>query len=394
VPKGVGVRVPSSAQFWKLNIYQFIKSQSMQITKEDTGKLTASVKLLVEKEDYEDKVMKTLKDYQRKTNMPGFRPGKVPFGLVSKMYRKGVLLDEINHMLSENLQKYIEENELKLIGNPLPNKDKAALLDLDTQSEFEFYFDIGLAPEFNLDLSENISVDYLKVTATEKMIDENVNDLRHRSLPHDHPDDPHEEEHQHEKLPELNEEFFNKVFPGEEIKDESAFRDKVKEAIERSLIKESERFFLNTVIEKLVSETVMELPDEFIMKMIRENEEQKLSEEEIIKQYDSLAKSVRWQLIESRIIKDNNLWVEENEMRNVVKSYFTGHLATAEENPEQDERLNKIVDSVLSNKEEANRLHDQLFDQKLLDFFKSKLKLDNKAVDYDEFVKMVTQKKV
>jgi trigger factor len=146
----------------------------MQITKEDTGKLTASVRLLIGKEDYEAKVMKTLKDYQHKTNMPGFRPGKVPFGLVSKMYRKGVLLDEINHLLSENLQKYIEENEIKLIGNPLPNKDKAASLDLDTQTEFEFYFDIGLAPEFNLDLSENISVDYLKITATEKIMTKNI----------------------------------------------------------------------------------------------------------------------------------------------------------------------------------------------------------------------------
>jgi trigger factor len=128
--------------------------------------------------------------------------------------------------------------------------------------------------------------------------------------------------------------------------------------------------------------------------MIKENDEQKLNDEEIKNQYDNFARSIRWQLIESRIIQDNNLRVEEDEMRNVVKSYFTGHLATAEENPQEDERLNKIVDSVLSNKEEANRLHDQLFDQKLLDFFKSRLKFTNKEVDYDEFVKMVTQKKV
>lgn len=371
----------------------------MQITKEETGTLTASLKLLVGKEDYEEKVVKTLKDYQHKTNMPGFRPGKVPFGLVSKMYRKGVMLDEINHLLSENLQKYIEENNLKLIGNPLANKEKAASLNLDTQSEFEFYFDIGLAPDFDLDISENMSVESLKITATEKMIDDNINDLRHRSVHHDHTEEHHEEEHEHEEhqyedLPELNEDFFNKVFSGEEIKDENAFRAKVREAIERSLIKESERFFMNTVIEKLVNETGMELPDEFIMKMISENDENQLSEEEIKNQYDNFARSVRWQLIESRIVRDNNLYVEESEMRNVVKSYFTGHLATPEENPEQDERLNKIVDSVLSNKEEANRLHDQLFDQKLLDFFKSRLKLVSKDVDYDEFVKMVNQKKV
>jgi trigger factor len=367
----------------------------MQITKEETGTLTASIRLLVGKEDYEDKVIKTLKDYQHKTNMPGFRPGKVPFGLVSKMYRKDVLLDEMNHLLSENLQKYIEENNLKLIGNPLPNKEKASSLNLDTQSEFEFYFDIGLEPEFVLDLSENFSVENLKITATEKMIDDNVNDIRHRSVHQEHAEEHHDEEHdhEHEELPELNEDFFNKVFPGEEIKDENAFRAKVREAIERSLVKESERYFLNIVIEKLVTETAMELPDEFIMKMIRENDEQHLGEEEIKNQYENFSRSIRWQLIESRIVRDNNLHVEESEMRNVVKSYFTGALSTPEENPEQDERLNKIIDSVLSNKEEANRLHDQLFDQKLLDFFKSRLKLVSKEVDYDEFVKMVNQKK-
>ena len=365
----------------------------MQITKEETGALTASVKLLISKDDYEEKVIKTLKEYQHKANMPGFRPGKVPFGMVSKMYRKGVLLDEINHILAENLQNYIEETKLKLIGNPIPNKDKASSLDLDSQSEFEFYFDIGLAPEFELDLSENISVDYLKISATEKMIDEQVHEMRHRAKNHVHQEEHKGEEHHDEELPEMDESFFNKVFPGEEIKDENAFRAKIREALEQSLIKESERFFLNSVIEKMVKETNLELPDEFLRKMIRENDEHNLSDEEIDAQYTNFASSIRWQLIESRIIQDNNLRVEENEMRNVVKSYFGGHGVNTADDPEHEDRLNKIVDSVLSNKEEANRLHDQLFDQKLLGFFKSKLKLENKEVDYDEFVKMVTQKK-
>ena len=370
----------------------------MQITMEDTGTLTASVKLVISKEDYEDKVTKTLKDYQHKANMPGFRPGKVPFGLVSKMYRKGILLDEINHMLADNLQKYIEENKIRLIGNPLANKEKAALLDLDLQSEFEFYFDLGLEPEFKLDLAEVTAVPFLKITATDKMIDEQVHELRHRSKNHihheEHENEEHkEEEHHDEDLPELNEEFFNDVFPGEGIKDEAAFRAKIKEALERSLIKESERYFLNSVIEKLVKETSFELPDDFLRKMIRENEENKMSEEEIDNQYVNFTNSIRWQLIESRIIRDNNVRVDEEEMRNVVKSYFTGHLVNAEADAEHEERLNKIVDSVLSNKEEANRLHDQLFDQKLLDLFKSHLKLDQQEIDYDEFVKLVTEKK-
>jgi len=365
----------------------------MHITKEETGALTASVKLLISKEDYEEKVTKTLKDYQRKANMPGFRPGKVPFGMVSKMYRRGVLLDEINHLLAENLQNYIEENKLKLIGNPIPNKEKASSLDIDTQTEFEFYFELGLAPEFELDLSENMSVDYLKISATEKMIDDQVHELQHRSQNHLHKEEQEGEEPHQEELPEMDESFFNKVFPGEDIKDESAFREKIRETIEHSLIKESERFFLNSVIEKLVKETSLELPDDFLRKMIKENNEHKLSDEEIEAQYANYTNSIRWQLIESRIIQENSLSVEESEMRNVVKGYFSGHLANVEEDPEHDERLNKIIDSVLSNKEEANRLHDQLFDQKLLAFFKSRLKMKNREIDYDEFVKLVTQKK-
>ncbi len=143
----------------------------MQITKEETGTLTASIRLQISREDYDEKVNKTLRDYQHKANMPGFRPGKVPFGLISKMYRKGILLDEINHIISDNLQKYIEESKLNLIGSPLPNKEKATHIDLDTQSEFEFFFDIGLAPEFELDLSGSFSVDTYKISANDKMID-------------------------------------------------------------------------------------------------------------------------------------------------------------------------------------------------------------------------------
>jgi trigger factor len=127
--------------------------------------------------------------------------------------------------------------------------------------------------------------------------------------------------------------------------------------------------------------------------MIRENNEQKLSEEEIEKQFENFINSVRWQLIESRLIAEHELRVDENEMRNVVKSYFTGHIVNEEANPEQDERLNKIVDSVLSNKEESSRLHDQLFDQKLLNLLRTKLKIETREVDYDEFVKVITKKK-
>jgi FKBP-type peptidyl-prolyl cis-trans isomerase (trigger factor) len=371
----------------------------MNITKEETGALTATLKVAVSKEDYEEKVLKTLKDYQRKANMPGFRPGKVPFGLISKMYRKAVVLDEVNNLVADSLQDYISKNELRLIGNPLPDRERSTSFDSDDISDLEFYFDLGMAPDFSLDISGKLTVDYYSIKATEKMVDEYVEDLRKRYGTHQHDqahdhDHEHEHEHEHPVVPaELNEEFFKMIFPGDDIKDETAFREKVREGIERSLVRESERYFLNTVIEKLVEETSIDLPDTFIRKMLRDNEENQMTEEQIDAQYDNFARSIRWQLIESRLMRDHGVKVEEEDMRNAVKGYFTGNVVPQDDNPERDERLNKIVDSVLSNREEANRLHDQLFDQKMLEFFKSNVTLKNKDMNYDDFVKLVTEKK-
>ena len=386
----------------------------MHIEKEETGNLTATIKITVGREDYDEKVNKTLKDYQRKASMPGFRPGKVPFGMISKMYRKGVLLDEINHLISHKLQDYVEENQLRLIGNPLPDTERSANIDLDNQSEFDFFFDIGIAPECTPEVSDKTSVDYFKIKATDKMVDEYVTDLRRRYHKHITEQEKTEKavddasaesemqanaEEQAEKdldpadLPEMNEEFFKQVFPGEDIGDEAAFREKVRESIETSLVKESERYFLNDAIEKLVENTPVELPGDFIQKLLIQNNEQEKSEEELEKQLENFSRSIKWQLIESQIVKEYDLSVKEEEMRNVVKAYFTGHMASQEESPEQTERLDQIVNSVLGNKEEASRLHDQLFEKKLLDLFKDKLKLEHKDIPYDEFVNLVTQKR-
>lgn len=382
----------------------------MNISKEETGLLTASIKVAVSKQDYEESVNKTLKDYQRKANMPGFRPGKVPYGLITKMYGKPVLLDEVNKLVSESLQNYIAENDLKLIGNPLPDREKSEM-NLDEMTDFEFYFDIGLAPEFNLEISEKRNANYYNIKATDKMVKEYIVDLQKRYGIHHHEEQKDEDstgepqntlpaeedrdhDHDHHIEPaELNEEFFKKIFPLDDIKEVATFREKIREGIERSLVRESDQHFLNEVIEDLVKGTPIDLPDSFIRKMLKENDENNMTDEQIDAQYDNFARSIKWQLIESRIMKDHGIHVEEEEMRNVVRSYFTGNIAQQEDNPERNERLNQIVDSVLSNREEATRLHNQLFDKKMMDFFKSSLNLKTRDINYDDFVKMITERK-
>lgn len=126
----------------------------MNISKELKDELNAVVKVVISKEDYEPKVKKVLSDYQKKARIDGFRPGKVPVGLIQKLYGKNAMVDEINKLLSENIVKYIQEEQLHILGDPLPSEKEQKPIDWETQTEFEFVFDLGLTPQFDLKISE------------------------------------------------------------------------------------------------------------------------------------------------------------------------------------------------------------------------------------------------
>jgi trigger factor len=124
----------------------------MQITQENTGNLTATIRIELDKADYTGKVEEKLKSYRKKMKMPGFREGKVPLGVVNKMYGKAILAEEINTIISEALTNYLTDNEIKTIASPLPNREKQEMIDFDTQESFSFWFDLGLRPEINPEL--------------------------------------------------------------------------------------------------------------------------------------------------------------------------------------------------------------------------------------------------
>jgi trigger factor len=153
----------------------------MNIVQEKTSELTANLKIQLVAEDYQEKVDKAIKDLQRKAQLPGFRPGKVPMGMVKKMYGKGILVEEVNKVLVDSLYEYIKKQDLNVLGNPLPDNDRTKDIDWDTQSEFEFHYEIGLAPEIHLDFSEGIEVDYHKIKVEESLIDETITDICKRN---------------------------------------------------------------------------------------------------------------------------------------------------------------------------------------------------------------------
>jgi len=144
----------------------------MNITQENTDKLNAILNVKVEQADYAERVDKVLKDYRRQAKVDGFRPGKVPMGIIKKMYHTPVLVDEVNKMVSESLFNYLQENNVSILGEPLPHKEEDKKFDFEKDTEFEFKFDLGLAPEFSLEVTAKDKVPFYKIKVDKKQQDE------------------------------------------------------------------------------------------------------------------------------------------------------------------------------------------------------------------------------
>jgi trigger factor len=166
----------------------------MNITRENIDELNVVLKLELGKSDYEERVTKVLKDYKKKAQVPGFRPGNVPIGLINKMYRKPVLVDEINKLVSDSLSDYLVEQKLNILGEPLPHAGENKTIDWDNDSDFEFKFDLGLAPEFDVKLSTKDKVTYYNIKVDNELIDKYVDSYTQRFGEYVHVEDIQEKD--------------------------------------------------------------------------------------------------------------------------------------------------------------------------------------------------------
>ena len=146
----------------------------MKISKTSIDELNATVRLKIEKEDYEATVNEKLKEYKKKANMPGFRKGMVPVGLIKKMYGKSILAEQVNQILGSELSKFITDEKLSILGEPLPNTEEPLNIDFDKDEEFEFVFDLGLSPEFNIDLEKIGELSWYEIEVDEDLIEKQI----------------------------------------------------------------------------------------------------------------------------------------------------------------------------------------------------------------------------
>lgn len=438
----------------------------MNITRENIDTLNAVVKVDISKDDYSDKVEKILSDYRKTANIPGFRKGHVPMGMVKKQYGKAVLIDEVNKLLQDALGKYLVEEKLDVLGNPLPKAQD----DLDWNADnFSFEFELGLAPEFEVSLKSKKPITHYNIVADDKMIndqvkhiqkqygkivakkevaegdeitgvfkneDKNIENsttitldkfkgkatakkfigakvgdvitLKTKGLFDDDHDlmnylkVPHDDAHGLEievtfeitevnarELADLDQEFFDKLFGKGNVTSVTELKAKIKEDAEKQFVQQSDQKLLNDVTEYLVENTKFDLPASFLQKWIQTAGEEMLDEAQAKEEYEKSEKSMRYQLIEGKLITDNNLQVNFDELKDFSKQMIKGQMAQFGQMNPSEKELDDIAARVLSNQEEVKRLSEQLTSQKLLAFYKENANLKVKELSYDNFVKEV-----
>ncbi|GMT45402.1 MAG: trigger factor [bacterium] len=448
----------------------------MNITKEESGKLTALVHINLKEEDYIEKVNQQLKTYRKGAKMPGFRPGMVPMGMIKRMYGKAVLADEVNKSISDGLNNYLQDNKINVLGNPLPNEEKTATLDFDKQKEFDFFFDIGIAPEVKVNLSEDIKVTYYKIKVSDEEVEKALADIQKRLGKEEHPEkaelddslkgkfvqvdeegndveDGYTKEGSfvvsdialktiqkkfvgkekgkrvvfnpanaykdddkvkellglaegdeklkadyafeiediiHTEPAELNQEFFKQVYPSDELKTVEEFKNRIREDLSGHYQKDADKQFVSDTIDFLLENVNPELPDDFLRRWLFESNKEKTTKEQIDGQYDSYAKTFKWQLIEEKLIEAHGdaLRVSREDVHDKVRAYFQMPDG-GEPNPQMEE----IVDQLLSNEEEYQRIFGELMDERYIAFFKEKIDKEEKEVTTDEFIKIISTPK-
>ncbi len=456
-------------------IFKYSINIKMNITRENIDDLNAVLKVQVEKADYEGKVEKVLRDYRKKANIKGFRPGMVPFGLIKRMYGKAVQIEEINKLVGESIQKYLADEKIEILGDPLAKTDEHEQIDFDTQESFTFSFDLGLAPEFEVKLSHKDKVYYYEIEADEKMkkdyldnytrrygtfikageseekdllkgkiesldadgnpaegglvaddttlsidlvkdkkikkqfIGKAVNDslvfdLR-KAFPNDYEIAGILKKQKDEVADvngdfrftiseisrfapaEINQELFDRIYGEGIVNSEEEFMKKIDDEISASLKNESNYKLSvdlkNTALEK----TEFSLPEEFLKRwLLRIND--KTTEEQIEKEFDTFKKDLKWQLIRNRIARANELKITEEELlkesENITRLQFRQYglfYAT-------DEQVTSYAKETLKREEDAKRIADKILEEKVTEILKGMVKLENKKVTIDEFNKL------
>ena len=365
-----------------------IKNYSiMKIEQSELKDLQAVVSLTIEPADYQEEVAKQLKQVRQKAQMPGFRPGMVPAGLVKKMYGKGILADVLNKLVGENLQKHIEDNKLQVLGDPLPNNELTKNIDLDHEDTFTFAFDIAVAPEFDAKLNGKNKLPEYTIEATEEMINKQIEAYTNRFGEYT-PEDKEKGIKAEVKPCAVDAELFAKVYGADAPKDEKGFRAKVKEDIERSLAEETKyRFGIDVKAAILKKMEKVAFPEDFLKRWVLATNE-KMTQEELDKDFDKMLEELKWHLAKDQLMKEYSINVEKEEVEEFAKRIAKMQFMQYGLMNVEDEMLANYAQEMLKQENQLRGIVERLIEDKIYAAVKGIAKIEPKTISQEDFDKL------
>ncbi|MDD4148727.1 MAG: trigger factor [Bacteroidales bacterium] len=443
----------------------------MEVVKNQIDELNANLTVSVARNDIAENVEKAIKEYKRKANVAGFRPGHVPVGLIKKMYGNAIIAEELNKVVSQSLSEFMVKEELNILGEPLPS-EKQQQVDFGTQEQFEFIFDIGLAPEFELKLTKRDKINKYVIKVDDDMVNKYVESYQQRfgsfenteksdqdsmikvnlvqidekgeeiidgvavedvsisikmikddaikkqflgiakdtyidfDLKKAYPNDAEissllkiDKNRVEDLLPffraqvlevkefvaaELNQAFYDQCFGDNAVKNDEEFRERIVQDIRASFQRETKYKMIIDIREKLTEKLDLKLPEEFLKRWIIATNKD-ITDEQLESEFPRFITDLQWTLIKSQIAKENEIKVEEEELKNAAKQQLLAQFSQYGMSYVPDEYLDKYAVEMLSKQDEANKLYEQEIEEKIVDFVADTIKTEEKEVSVDEF---------
>ena len=440
----------------------------MNITREQREGGLSILKVVVNEADYGQAVEKQLRDYKRKANVPGFRPGMVPMGIVKKMYGKHIVAEQSYHLASNSVFEYLQKENIDYVGDVIPSEEQGEF-DFENKTEFEFVFEIGEAPKIELELSAKDKITYNKIKVDKKMHDEfrsnylrrygrlvevekvekdealnvtldngdirieeayvglismtdeeraawigkevgykttvNINELYKKPEQRAAILSVKEEELESIKAefeleitkirrfadPELNEEFFKMAFPAGNVNSEEELDKFIDEEIERELKRECDFMFVNQMRKFIIEKAGLQMPEEFLKRWLYVINEGKFSREEIEKDFPAFINMFTWNYLQKHFITEGEIKVTPEEAKAEAISFAQMQFAQYGMPSAPADMLENFAKQIMDNKEQLQKIYEKLFEEKVVEYLRGKVKVTEKAVSADDFAKLAQE---